>query len=114
DVDQREQVAADAGIVLRRHVEDRARRNRRIDRVAAAAQDLEPRLGREWIARGNHAVPGEDLRASLRQPPLHTRSRDGLDGGARLRLIGGWPAKRSGRLSRRGERPYDGEQHTSD
>src|SRR4030095_13559680 len=95
DVDQREEIAADAGVVLRRDVEHGARRDRRVDRVAALAQDLEPGLVRERIARGHHAVAREDLRSTLRQPALRPRPGHGLDRGARLRLIRGWAATRA-------------------
>jgi hypothetical protein len=96
DVHEREQIAADAGVVLRRHVEHRAGRDGGVDGVAAPPQDLQPRFSGKWIARRDDAVACEDLRASLREPALRARSRHGLDRSARLRLLGRRHAERVG------------------
>jgi hypothetical protein len=71
---RREQIAADAGVVLRRDVQHRAGRDRGIDGVAAPPQDLEPRLGGERIAGCDHAVPGEDLGPSPGPATLRART----------------------------------------
>ena len=63
----REEVAADAGVVLRGDVEHGAGGDRGVDGVAALAQDLEPGLRRQRIAGGDDAVAGEHLGAPLRR-----------------------------------------------
>ena len=56
DVDDGKQVAADAVHHRLGHAGDRIRRDRRIDRVAAAREDLHRRLRRERLAGRRHPV----------------------------------------------------------
>ena len=86
--DEREEIAADAGVVLRRHVEHGARGDGRVDGVAALLQNLEAGLRGERIARRDDAVSGEHFGATLRQPALRARAGDRLDARRRLRLVG--------------------------
>ena len=84
DVDEREQIAADAGVVLRRDVEHRAGGDGGVDGVAALRHDVESRLGGHRIAGGDDAVASEHFGASLSQPALRARSGKCGDPHARL------------------------------
>ena len=101
--DQREQIAADAGVVLRGDVEDSAGRDGGIDRVAAPPHDLEAGLRGQRIAGRHDTVAREHFRAPLRQPPLRTRTRHRWNDGRRRGLVCGGDAERRRRLRRESE-----------
>ena len=110
--DQREQIAADPGVVLRGDVEHRARRHGRVDRVPAAPHDLEAGLRRQRIARRHDPVPREHLGSPLRQPALRAGSRHGWNRGGRHRLVCGgnaeWRRRLGGKTEHSGK--ADGDQ----
>ena len=95
---QREEISADARIVLRRDVEDGTCRDRGVNGVAALPKHLEACLRRKRIARRDHAVAREHFRSPLRQPSLRPRAGGGVDRSGRRWLIGGRDAKRIRRL----------------
>ena len=106
---EREKIAADARVVLRRHVEHRAGGDGRVDGVAASLQDFEARLRRQRIARCDHAMACEHFRAPLHQPALGAHTRDRIDGFARIRDLRCRRAECVGRLRNSGHSPATGD-----
>ena len=98
-IDEREQVAADAGVVLRGHVQHRAGRHCRIDRVPALPKNLEACFSGDRIARGNHAVSRDHFGSSLPQPALRARAAHRLDVRAGLWGFRRWDAEGRFRLA---------------
>ena len=74
-VDHRERVAADARHVRFGDVERRSHGNGRVSGVAAALQDIKADLGREWLARRDHAVRRSHDRPAGAEPRIPVASR---------------------------------------
>ena len=68
DVDEHEAAAAEIAGLRQRHREREADRDRRIDGVAAALQDIDADIGRERLLARHHPVRGVD-----RMHPVHVR-----------------------------------------
>ena len=66
--DEPERIAADAAAVGHDDGQDRVRRDRRVDRVAAGAQDREPGRGREVMGRDDRAVAAAGERRRDQRP----------------------------------------------
>ena len=64
EVDQREGVAAEPGLIRLNDAEDRCGGNRRVDRIAAVKQHAHARQARERMRRRDHPAPRENRRAA--------------------------------------------------
>src|SRR5678816_4296584 len=71
---QREEIAANAGVVLRSHVQYSAGCHSGVNRVSTLLKDVESRLCRQRIARRDNPMARDDLRSSLGEPALRAGS----------------------------------------